>query len=108
MAEGTSEESYEAIFLIDGSALGSSSSRATCSAHHLDDAERLVACCQQVQERCPSARIRAFVSMEGVFWGGSSGNFREEATVGCVTVCFANCTGEASVLMAHGGNKNMP
>lgn len=65
MAEGTSEESYEAIFLIDGSALGSSSSRATCSAHHLDDAERLVACCQQVQERCPSARIRAFVSMEG-------------------------------------------
>jgi len=67
MAEGTSEESYEAIFLIDGSAIGSSSraTSATCSAHHLDDAERLVACCQQVQERCPSARLRAFVNMEG-------------------------------------------
>lgn len=67
MAEGTSEESYEAIFLIDGSAIGSSSraTTATCSAHHLDDAERLVACCQQVQGRCPSARLRAFVNMEG-------------------------------------------
>jgi len=63
-----SEESYEAVFLLDGSALGDGScerSTASCPSHHLDSPARLAACCQQVREQCPAARICAFVSMKG-------------------------------------------